>query len=97
MTEKGIELNLNNIEHSMDLNIDEPNTNDIELIISASFINVEGDIYPKYKGGYEVIPKFINQELETKNTVLTKNVEVKEIPVQKAENLGGGYTVTIGG
>lgn len=86
MTSRNIELNLN-----------DPNTNDLELEIDASFIGGGGGEYPTYKGQYTVIPKFIEQELETKDKVLERNVEVKEIPVQKAENLGGGYTVTIGG
>ncbi len=81
----------NNIE----LTMNDPNTDDLELEIDASFIS--GGLYPTYKGEYTVVPKFVNQELETKNKLLEKNVEVEEIPVQKAENLGGGYTVTIGG
>ena len=69
----------------------------IELRVGTPFVHGEGGEYPIYKGRYDVVPKFTKQELETKDTILKKNVEVEEIPVQKAENLGGGYTVTIGG
>ena len=74
------------------------NRHDLEIEISAEFIKMGGGgDYPIYQGEYVVTPKFINQQLETKDKALTRNVEVREIPIQKVENLGGGYTVTIGG
>ena len=68
----------------------------IHFKLDANYIGRGGE-YPMYNGPYEVAPKFINQTLETQEKAMKKNVIVNEIPVQKAENLGGGYTVTIGG
>ena len=50
-----------------------------------------------YEGPYEVIPKFMDQILETREKSMADDVTVKEIPVDKVTNVGGGYTVTIGG
>lgn len=50
-----------------------------------------------YEGPYIVNPKFEEQKLETKNRLLQDDVTVLEIEVEKVTNLGGGYTVTIGG
>lgn len=69
----------------------------IELRVGTPYVHGEGGEYPPYKGVYNVTPKFKKQQLETKDTILNQNVTVEEIPLQKAENLGGGYTVTIGG
>ena len=50
----------------------------------------------KYTGEYEVTPKaYIEQELETQNKVLTKNIKVKEIPYFETSNIYGD-TVYIG-
>lgn len=52
---------------------------------------------PEYTEAYEVTPKtYEAQTLETKNKLLVDNVTVKEIPISKASNMAGGYTVTIG-
>lgn len=50
-----------------------------------------------YEGPYIVNPKFEEQKLETKNRLLQDDVTVLKIEVEKVTNLGGGYTVTIGG
>ena len=50
-----------------------------------------------YDGEYVVIPTFKTKTLETKQKLMKENVTVEKIPVFKAENLGGGYTVVIGG
>lgn len=63
-------------------------------------IEVIGKLEPeiqKYEGPYNVIPKYVQQNLSTKNLMMKNDVSVEEIPVYKTENLGGGYTVTIGG
>ena len=68
-------------------------------MLLSKYINGEGGGGggEDYKGKYDVIPSFIVQTLLTKNKHMTANVRVEKIPVQKVENLGGGYTVTIGG
>lgn len=50
-----------------------------------------------YEGPYIVNPKFEEQKLATRNRLLQDDVTVLEIEVEKVTNLGGGYTVTIGG
>ena len=50
-----------------------------------------------YDGEYVVIPTFKTKTLETKRKLMKDNVTVEKIPVFKTENLGGGYTVVIGG
>ena len=50
-----------------------------------------------YQGEYIVNPKFVEQVLPTKYKSMRDNVTVLEIQVEKVTNLGGGYTVTIGG
>lgn len=68
-------------------------TEELTFIID-DYTQILPDIYP---GPYVVVPKFVNQELATANKLLEHNVLVEEIPVEKVTNLGGGYTVTIGG
>lgn len=50
-----------------------------------------------YHGAYKVIPKVTEQELETKNKLMSDNVLVGEIPYSSVDNLSGGQTLTIGG
>lgn len=78
--------------------------NDIKLKgnIKGSDLNLKGNInfggsYETYKGLYDIIPNFALQTLETFNKLMTDDVRVHEIPVYKTENVGGGYTVVIGG
>ena len=51
----------------------------------------------RYDGPYDVIPNFNLQTLLTKNKFMSQHVRVEKIPVYKADNLSGGYTVVIGG
>lgn len=50
-----------------------------------------------YSGEYEVTPTFEQNELDTKNKLLTEDVVVHKIPVSFTQNLSGGNTVYIGG
>ena len=50
-----------------------------------------------YEGPYRVTPIFADQVLETAQKLMLDDVTVLEIPVAKTTNIGGGYTVTIGG
>lgn len=50
-----------------------------------------------YRGDYIVEPDFTEQVLATKNKMLTDNVTVKAIEVQRVSNTSGGRTVYIGG
>lgn len=50
-----------------------------------------------YKGEYEVIPKFTEEVLKTKNKLMKDNVVVYPIEVARVSNPSGGTTVYIGG
>jgi hypothetical protein len=52
---------------------------------------------PTYSGPYEVIPKPVDQILNTSNKLLVDNINVKSIPYSEVTNPQGGKTVTIGG
>lgn len=52
---------------------------------------------PWYEGEYEVIPKWEDITLETKQKSMRDDVTVTEIPYLEAENPQGGVTVVIGG
>lgn len=50
-----------------------------------------------YRGEYEVIPKFTEEVLKTKNKLMKDNVVVYPIEVARVSNPSGGTTVYIGG
>lgn len=52
---------------------------------------------PSYDGEYEVIPKFTEEVLKTKNKLMKDNVVVYPIEVARVSNPSGGTTVYIGG
>lgn len=49
-----------------------------------------------YEGEYEVIPKTIDQTLETKKKTMKDDLTVKAIPYYQTSNTAGGYTAIIG-
>lgn len=70
----------------------DPDIPDIEIEVASG-----GDSYPTYEGEYEVEPKaFAETVLPTKNKLMTENVTVNEIRVQKVSAPGGGYVYYIG-
>lgn len=73
------------------------NNNDvsIEAIAVAQYI-MPGD-YNFYEGEYEVRPSFDRQSLETTDKILTDDVVVTPIQVQRTSNPQGGTTIYIGG
>lgn len=50
-----------------------------------------------YEGPYDAVPNFTDQKLETNGKTMADDVTVYAIPVSYTENVGGGYTVFIGG
>lgn len=64
---------------------------DVKLIVPE---DPEGDIY---EGPYTVNPAFRRITLNTRNKILTDNINVTPIDVQRVSNLSGGKTVYIGG
>lgn len=52
----------------------------------------------EYEGPYDVIPIFKNDiTLNTFGKLMSKDVSVKKIPQQRAENAAGGITLILGG
>ena len=58
---------------------------------------IEVSTSPPYKGEYEVIPKFTEEVLKTKDKLMKDNVVVYPIEVARVSNPSGGTTVYIGG
>ena len=48
-----------------------------------------------YDGEYVVIPKTVDQVLETEKKAMRYDLTVKEIPYMESDNLAGGRTITI--
>lgn len=55
------------------------------------------DDFDIYTGEYAVNPNFNKQILNTKNKVMTEDVEIERIMVSVTSNTSGGNTVYIGG
>ena len=94
--EEEIEIILEDEEELIDINLEEED----ELIdIKLENDIIEIPIYDEeiYDGEYDITPlAFQEQELETKDKLLEKNIKVKEIPFFETSNLYGD-TVYIGG
>lgn len=66
----------------------------VETSVGITVIEIEGE---PYTGSYRVDPSFERQTLLTRNKILTDNVNVAPIEVQRVSNLSGGKTIYIGG
>ena len=81
--------------------IREKSGNSNKLIFPQEFIseiqNLSMGIYENFEGSYEIIPKIIAQNLETKGKVMKDNVNIREIPYYEVSNESLGNTVYIGG
>lgn len=69
-----------------------PNVLEATVIVPRVIV----DPYDEYEGPYEVTPKFREQTLETVNKLMTDDVTVHTIPVNRTLNPSGGNTVSIG-
>ena len=78
---------------SADMSIDMEMAEETEVI---EFGINSGDGLKPYTGDYDVIPKVVDQVLETKNLGMTDDVTVKEIPMHEVSN-DYGTTIIIGG
>lgn len=85
-------INFNDQDH---FNIRLQQTNEFESQFGE--VIIVSDKYPMYEGPYNVIPKLEEQVLATKNTSMSDDVTVEEIPVARVSNPSGGKTCTIGG
>lgn len=57
--------------------------------------NPGGD-YEIYDGSYSVTPRVYQQELDTDNSILLKDISIEEIPISVTDNTSNGQTATIG-
>lgn len=67
----------------------------VNVHIPAQIVK-SGD-YPDYAGPYAVTPMAAAQRMETKDTHMTDDVTVREIPYYEVSNPQGGTTIVIGG
>jgi len=81
--------------------IREKSGNNNKLLFPQEFIseiqNLSMGNYDFFEGNYEIIPKIIPQNLETKGKVMKNNINIREIPYYEVSNDSSGNTVYIGG
>lgn len=61
----------------------------------TAIIDIESISRPNYDGDYTIIPSINEQTLETKNKVMTDNLNIKQIPYFQTSNQYGD-TIYIG-
>lgn len=71
--------------------------NDNFVVDFGPLFEISGSDIEIYRGDYAVKPEFTEQKLPTKNKLLTDDVSVMAIEVQRVSNTSGGRTVYIGG
>lgn len=69
-----------------------------EIVLEVEdYIGGSGGVPPDYyEGEYEVIPKTVEQKLDTKQKTMREDVMVEKIPVHEFSN-DSGTTIVIGG
>lgn len=65
----------------------------VAVVFHTNFI--KNDLPPYYNGEYEVVPKREEQQLETKDKILSQDVVVLEVPYSETSNPAGGTTFYI--
>lgn len=69
----------------------------LKLKLDFNYVDVDPEIrMPHYDGSYEITPKVTAQMLETKDTIMDKNMTVKKIHYSRTSNKAGGLTIQIG-
>lgn len=53
--------------------------------------------YERYSGLYSITPSFMDQEFNTSEKVMSRNLTVERIPYSETSNPDGGITINIGG
>ena len=96
-----LEVGINSIEIPISIEPPEPivmimEVHDREVPIELSIdYKINGTEYPTYPGPYVVIPKAIDQTLDTRDKVMAYDVLVTEVPIYKISNPQGGFTFKI--
>ena len=81
------------LDSNIELKLDYDESNEMTLVDDVPY----AQHYDEYTGNYVVTPALYNeQELLTRNKLLTDNVTVREIPITTTTNPYGGRTVVIG-
>ena len=80
------------IEHEIPLDVDLSIEGQLELTIDEG----GGSPLPYYDGSYQVVPRKIEQVLDTKNKSMRDDVTVNAINYSEVSNPQGGKTVNIG-
>ena len=81
------------LDSNIELKLEYDQSSDMVLVDDVPY----SQHYEKYTGNYEVTPVlYDDQELLTRNKLMTDNVTVHEIPVTWTTNPYGGNTVVIG-
>ena len=91
-----IKFNVNILDTKVDFGV---NTDSNVISGDVGYINErykEGIDIPWYDGEYELTPRKIEQQLNTKNTAMKENVKIKPITCSVVANSSGGSTATIG-
>ena len=84
------------LDYELDLDVDMSlNCLNFDVDTELVFKIVGGGEYPDYAGPYVVVPKSVDQELQTKDKTTRRNVIVKEVPTTAVSNPQGGFTFTI--
>lgn len=91
---EGIQTSKNIIKNKM-IAANQATAND-NLSTLAANLDIGAGKLPDYEGSYQITPRVTEQVLATKNTSLTDNLTVLQIPYASVTNLSGGLTVTIG-
>lgn len=90
---------------SIDVDLDYELDLDVDMSLNCINFDVDTELvfkivggggeYPDYAGPYIVVPKSVDQELQTKDKTTRRNVIVKEVPTTAVSNPQGGFTFTI--
>lgn len=92
--EKELEVILES-EEELDLTLE--SEEELDVVLEIDIIEVPVYDHEIYDGEYDITPlAFQEQELETKDKLLEKNIKIKEIPFFETSNQYGN-TVYIGG
>lgn len=86
-----IQISVGEETPEIEMRIEEENP-DIQILMTS-----DGEEREIYSGSYEVDPRFFNDMvLETKDKIMTDDVTVKEIRIEKVSAPKGGYVYYIG-
>lgn len=84
------------IDAALEFDIEFEEDSDIVFEIKEQFVIEYKEKLPDYEGPYNVIPKISKTILPTKDTSMSEDITIFQIPYAAVKNTAGGVTVTIG-